>query len=442
LIQGAIDYVVRLDDGRIKLGGWAMCSSGSSHRAADDFVLIGRNEYTVAIVARPDIKEVDCCGFDLIMASAADLAALYWGGITLQARVDDETLNLRFWDRIEDQVLRIIASHLIALMTNDAEAEALQVAIKAGSAKHDAMVHLDEVANDPVYDNILVQVGSTSKDNEVLIGKDGFLFLLGGSNSLSGQYKDKVDHQISASWISTIINRNKYCIEKGVSFCQMVIPEKQSVIPEYFPVALDVPTPLLAEISIKLSDAAFYLDCQKVLRDLFIFDGSQPFRKVDSHLSYFGSECLVREILRHFKVNSDIFPRNLVEDISFGDLGDKLFNGGVVERLLMPDLAEWEFARREPALKMSRIPEDGNSGTVLEWESPHPFSQEKLLVFGNSIFERGGAPLGLSWWVSRIFAKTRFVWSDSLLDDEVREFQPDSIICQTVERFLPTLPNT
>jgi hypothetical protein len=441
-ILGAIDYVARLDDGRIKLGGWAMCSGGSSHRAADDFVLTGRNEYTVVVIARPDIKEADDCGFDLTIASVADLAALYWGGITLQARVDDEILDLRFWDRVEHKVLRIIASHLITLMTNDDEAEALQAAAQAGSTEQELMTYLDGSVNAPIYDNILVQVGSFSKNMEVLIGKNGFLFLMGGSNNLIDQYKGELDHEKSNFWIELVVSRGKYCSERGISFCQMIIPEKQSIVPEYFPIDLKVPTPLFAEISINLSDSALYIDCQKALRDLFIFGGNEPFRKVDSHLSYFGAECLVHEILRHFKIDGAIFPQRLLQEISSGDLSDKLFNGGIAEHLLMPDLADWEFASLEPSLKMSRIPEDGLGGTALEWESPRPLSQGKLLVFGNSIFERGGAPLGLSWWVSRIFARTRFVWSDSLIDDEVREFQPDFIICQTVERFLPTLPDT
>jgi hypothetical protein len=303
--------------------------------------------------------------------------------------------------------------------------------------------YLKEISADPSYENILLQIGSTSNDNEVTIGRDGIIFLLGGSNKVIQQYSSPEWQEKASAWITLIQNRQEYFLSKGISFCQMIVPEKQSVIPEYYPGILDVPTPALAEISKHLNGTSFYLDCQKLLRDLFIVGGSIPFRKVDSHLSYFGTECLARGILQHFKIKitGEIFAKKMKEDIALGDLSGKFFQGGIAERMLVPDLAEWEFAQQVPILTFSKYPPTGLGGTILEWEAQSPLSSKKLLVFGNSMFERGGGPLGLSWWVGRIFSKTRFIWDSNVLDEHMQEFKPDAVICQSVERFLTIVPH-
>ena len=49
-------------------------------------------------------------------------------------------------------------------------------------------------------------------------------------------------------------------------------------------------------------------------------------------------------------------------------------------------------------------------------------------------------PGGLSWWFARIFAEFHFVWDPRMDAEYVAAEKPDWVICQTVERFLPSVP--
>ena len=138
-------------------------------------------------------------------------------------------------------------------------------------------------------------------------------------------------------------------------------------------------------------------------------------------------------------LQGDIFAKTLREAQLGGDLGGKFFQGDMLEHQLLP-AEDWDFARETPDLVRADVPGEGHMGTEIEWRARRPISPQTLLIFGNSMFERGGSPLTLSWWLSRIFARTRFVWSSSLQDEHVDDLRPSIVICQTVERFLPNLP--
>ena len=62
------------------------------------------------------------------------------------------------------------------------------------------------------------------------------------------------------------------------------------------------------------------------------------------------------------------------------------------------------------------------------------------MVFGNSFFERGAQSWRLSWWFKHFYREFIFCWNPALDLELVEKFQPDLVICQTVERFLTQIP--
>ena len=62
-------------------------------------------------------------------------------------------------------------------------------------------------------------------------------------------------------------------------------------------------------------------------------------------------------------------------------------------------------------------------------------------MFGNSFFANvsSGQPY-LSWWMVRLFRDYHFYWTADFDPEEVARRDPDIVITQTIERFLPTLP--
>ena len=44
------------------------------------------------------------------------------------------------------------------------------------------------------------------------------------------------------------------------------------------------------------------------------------------------------------------------------------------------------------------------------------------------------------WWITRLFEEVHFHWNAALDDEQIKAVQPDLVIGQTVERFLPMVP--
>ncbi|CAH2603059.1 conserved protein of unknown function [Rhodovastum atsumiense] len=437
MIHGAIDYA-GMNGRSVTLSGWARHVGSEGARPVDKFTLAGRDDIAINTTDR-DINGTPGCGFRLVLPSVEDLAALWWGGLSLNAEAAGEVLTLRFWDRREETVLEIITLHLVGRLKGKVDLATLQDAQNAKRAREAIRSFLDTTSTTQAQESIIVQRGATSHDSEVTIGRDGFLFLVGGSNNVLSQYTNSEDSPTTKRWLTTIRARQDYCATRGIQFFQMIIPEKQSIMPEFFPTRLETPTKLLTAITHDLKSEPFFIDCWSILRDLIIKRGIHPFRKVDSHLSYFGAEEIIRKFCEKIGLQKDIFCKNFFEQSRSGDLGKKFFQGDMLEHQLAP-AEDWEFALDTPELTYIDTPKQGHGDTVMEWRARCPLSPQTLLIFGNSMFERGGAPEGLSWWMSRIFARTRFVWSGNMQEKHIEEFSPGMIICQTVERFCLSVP--
>ena len=87
-------------------------------------------------------------------------------------------------------------------------------------------------------------------------------------------------------------------------------------------------------------------------------------------------------------------------------------------------------------------PPNGHSGALRKWINESAPIDKSIVIMGNSVSERGTSQFGLSWWLSRVFKRTTFCWSSAMLTNIIEDEKPDYVVCQTVERFLPTVPKS
>jgi hypothetical protein len=97
--------------------------------------------------------------------------------------------------------------------------------------------------------------------------------------------------------------------------------------------------------------------------------------------------------------------------------------------------------RCEPEVINSVDPKEGRIGIRRSWRCPAAPIQMKVLVFGNSFFERGGDSTSLSWWFARIFSEFHFIWSPEMSPEEIEFLKPDLVVGQTIERFMRVVPS-
>ncbi len=292
-----------------------------------------------------------------------------------------------------------------------------------------------------------LQVGLVSPDGTSVVGREGRMFVLAGTNRLIDQYllkeSDAIVQDTAKAWLKLFETRRARLSAASVAYTQIIIPEKSSVVPEFFPISITAPTALLKRINTLAAEtqqiADFYLDGMKLLaQDARRLD---VFRKIDSHLSAYGTGLVFSALIKKSVAQGFIeavFDRSAVIE---ADLGAKFLNAPFYEEVLLPrvsDSAPFEAGLRQ--VEFHRPDGGRHIGTRIVWKNDTAASPLTALVFGNSFFERGNTAATLSWWGARYFTNFHFVWGPDIDYDYVDKIKPDVVICQTNERFLSRIP--
>lgn len=293
-----------------------------------------------------------------------------------------------------------------------------------------------------------IPIGSMSRDRSAVVGADGHLYILEGTNSLFAQYAEPetedarrtLELQVAA-WQSLLERRATTSAALGARFIQIFVPDKSSSLDSGIP-ALGRVTPLLDRLEKSFrGDAPYVSGRAELARAGTIASLSDQWLRLDSHTSARGSLTLSRALVNR------VGDASFMDDVSFvpsgtftGDLGARFFGNPVPEPDVQPRSSWLDAVATDRDLVARHYPERGHTGLTLHWRTPYAPLDAKVLVFGNSFFGGGDLPRGLNFWVSRAFREHRFVWSAEMLEDEIRATRPDVVICQTVERFMGTVP--
>lgn len=430
-----IDNISDLGNGMYRVGGWAAyVPSIGVNQPVESIESDGCDSIDFFRGPRLDFKESGDFAFSVIIDDGDTLARIYYGMIKIVAVNKHEHLVLNVWIKIKDLFFSYVLKSSIGFLSKESVADITRVFLRELQVS-------TFLPSDTEFESYCLQIGSTSFDDSAIVGRSGYLFLHQGGNSLLAQYSSNLDQRKLNGWIEKIVQRNDFCKTLGVDFFQIIVPEKQSVMPEYYPSDIGFPTPLLLALTETMSSQDFYLDLNKIFRDNFVFENLSSFRQVDTHLSLHGATAVISILMEKFGNAPDIWPKKTDEKIMGGDLGNKFFSGHISEKVIFPLFDDWDFGNITPRLEESFDPKIGHSGVFRRWICDSPVYKKRVLIFGNSVFERGGTPLGLSWWCSRIFEETIFVWSSDVDFDLIKKRNPDVVICQTVERFLVSVPN-
>lgn len=438
MIKGSIDNFLFADK-TFLLSGWAFSLDGENKIPIERFTITSKETITFNITSRPDISNVVDFGFRFAFTNLETLFGLFEGSVNVLAHYLEETEKLNIWSVARGNISSFFADHFI----KQSSPVSLSAIIDSASRLMRANTTQTNVATE--YFKCNFPVGARSLCGNAIMGRDGYLFLDNGANNLRRLYEDSIhSERVSNQWLQLIETRRNNLADLGVNYLQIITPEKQSVVPELYPEFIITPTTILKNINKMLEGFNNYFDSYQSMVEQKNQRGIIGFRKLDTHLNYFGVRLIGLNIVSKIALNSNITiskPKLYINRIE-GDLGDKFSTSSMIEEILLPLEKDWDFANKSPILKFSHNPPTGHTGTVLTWDNPAPLVEEDILIFGNSIFERGGSCLGLTWWLNRIFSKTTFVWSHKLSYEMVKELRPRHVICQTVERFLHSVPKS
>ena len=288
--------------------------------------------------------------------------------------------------------------------------------------------------------SVLHPLGTLSPKGDLLLGRNGCVFLIGGNDSPLNQFGRPASEVagIADDVINLFERRRARLADRGMRYLQIIIPEKLSIMSAEFPANLTVPTTLLSSIEQRAESTALtasYLSCY----DLFQTDAraGEIYRPVDTHLAPYGAYRLMQGINR--SLGFEMLPE-LVFDrqrITGADVSDRFYG-------ILDSYAECDdgWAAAPEKIAQSRVTL-GHFGKRQSWKCAAAPNALKILVCGNSYVEfaeRG--QYALAWWLARLFKNYEFVWTAELDWEVVEASSPDVVICQTVERFLHRIPNS
>lgn len=265
-------------------------------------------------------------------------------------------------------------------------------------------------------------------------GRNGHLFLGRGSNKVIELYTRPLD-DLGLRWLRLFDRRRDSIAQRSARYFQLIVPEKSTVVRECAPFEVEGPSPLLSQLINGVANRDFL---RVIPLDGAFSEREHWFARQDSHLSTAGAKYVCTQFIKMLGYGD--VELELVESSSLqvGDLGKKF--GVVAEAVPVATDLVVGGERLEPALQEAWHPASGHKGIRYVWHCASAPIAARVVVFGNSFFERGALSTQLSWWFSRIFQEFHFIWSPALDSNYVRKVGADLVVCQTIERFLRVLP--
>lgn len=284
---------------------------------------------------------------------------------------------------------------------------------------------------------------------DVHIGKDGWLFLIGGSNNVLAYFvtPDRFSQEHMSRWLRLLENRHQRAAALGARYIHLIAPEKLTVYPEHYDGALPfydhAPSQSLTRAARRAKLDHLLLDPTPYLKTLKQYP---LYFKTDTHWTFHGAFAAYQLLCSRlgFRQNARIPQGKRSSAQIILDLGGKL-NPPVRENWTRVEFIT--HARRVHANAQVLWKDDHPSasrqglhvGSNVVFRNDHPDAiDQRVVLFGDSFSE--SAPFKLTGMLAETFREVHFVWSISMDWTYVERVKPDLIISEAAERFMGDVP--
>lgn len=283
-----------------------------------------------------------------------------------------------------------------------------------------------------------LQPGTQSPDGVAIVGREGWLFLCGGTNANLGQYvgEVKMERGWLREWQEVFRRREAEGRRLGVATAFLVVPDKLAVYEQHYPEELRRVGPRPIE---RLLDEGG-LPISYPLADLRAAAGEEVYMRTDTHLTFRGNELLFASVLGDLGVASrpDFSSLPLRSYPVSGDLGAK-FDPAVVGIVSEPgSLGNAEISEDNRA-EIAAV--EGHIGTRRVYRNDEAPDPRVAVVFGDSFGFGATNYQGVAWFMAQVFREVHFIWVPFGWDgDYVRRVGAEAVLVQGAERFVGRVP--
>jgi hypothetical protein len=420
--------------------------------------IVGRG---VADLHRADLERFGSgnYSFDLTCDEPLPYAAILSGQVAVELSVGDARIGALYFDQVSTNIVSALE---IGRLLNGLEKfdryelhSTLQhalphIAEPAASAVQSAVTlikNFGEIATFSKFEpgsitNVAFRSGIVSSDCAAVLGQEGHMFLIEGSNNVKEifgkPYGAAEVVETAGRWVEMIKKRRDFCSSQGCDFIQIVIPEKIALMREWLDGNMSSPSALLSALEQKLAaevEPKHYISAISVLNRV---PYGTAFRKTDSHLVPAAAFAIFQEICRNLGIN-------IIDNIPF-DIPTTV-NGDLAKRFFGRDAYDVCYLAKEPLFKAglemvsSYIPTWGTHvGKRYVFRNEQAPIRRSVILFGNSFFDNHTWQGSVSYWMANWFLEYHFIFTPAIEENYIAEVKPDIVIFQTIERFLVSLP--
>jgi alginate O-acetyltransferase complex protein AlgJ len=277
-------------------------------------------------------------------------------------------------------------------------------------------------------------------------GQDGWLFLIGGSNSIGALYDRHaplLDEAKLRQWVKLIEDRAGRLERMGIEYVHVCIPEKLTLYDDKFhdPPIVDwrlSPAMRLRDMLQRSLYAHVWLDLIDPFRAAR--DEIQLYYKTDTHWTPEGCFVAYKLLCEKLGIRAEpsllARPRREVESVL--DLGLKM-EPPVYEQLRLYDFTRdsQKIYRNVIAQYLDTVTANAlvHVGSHIRYKNSNPSAaNKKILIFGDSYASQ--RPDGLTAMLAETARDVEFIWSSNLDWAYIKRAKPDIVVYDLVERFM------
>jgi hypothetical protein len=284
-----------------------------------------------------------------------------------------------------------------------------------------------------------LQPGTRSADEVAIVGREGRLFLCGGTNLNLGQYlgEVKMDRDWLTGWQQTLRRREQEAEELGLATALLVIPDKLAVYEEHYPEELRRVGPRPVERLIDEGELPIVYPLEQLRAAA---REQEVYIRTDTHLSFRGNEVLANAAMDALGVEArpDLGGLPMNSYPVDGDLGSR-FQPPIVSIVDEPGSLHQAAIVEDNRAEIAAV--DGHIGTRRVFRNESPPDSRVAVVFGDSFGFGAINYQGVSWFMAQTFREVHFIWIPFGWDgDYIRKVGAEVVLVQGAERFVSRVP--
>jgi alginate O-acetyltransferase complex protein AlgJ len=286
-----------------------------------------------------------------------------------------------------------------------------------------------------------LQPGTLSADEIAIVGREGWLFLCGGTNTNLGQYVGAVQMEPGwlEEWQEVIRRRNADLRALDVASALLVVPDKLAVYEERYPEDLTREGSRPIERLLAVPDLPIVYPLTELRAAAAA--GEEVYMRTDTHLTFRGNELLFSSVLAGLGIENppDFGALPLRSYPISGDLGVK-FDPPIVCIVSEPGSLHQAQIVEDNREEIAAV--DGHIGTRRVFRNEQASDPRLAVVFGDSFGFGAVHYQGLSWFLAQVFEEVHFIWVPFGWDaGYVQRVGAEAVLVQGAERFVARVPH-